>query len=74
MMSVFCDNAPLSIKIEYAFRIYGKIQSAYLKQNALCSIIIIHFFGVDQNELKQDCFIKKKNPLKVDNFLNFDNE
>lgn len=65
MMSVFCDNAPLSIKIEYAFRIYGKIQSAYLKQNwvltmLLFSIIIIHFFGVDQNELKQDCFIKKK--------------
>ena len=25
MMSVFSDNAPLSIKIEYAFRIYGNI-------------------------------------------------
>lgn len=24
MMSVFSDNAPVSIKIEYAFRIYGK--------------------------------------------------
>ena len=25
MMSVFSDNAPLSIKIDYAFRIYGNI-------------------------------------------------
>ena len=24
MMSVFSDNAPKSVKVEYAFRIYGK--------------------------------------------------
>ena len=29
MMSVFSDNAPKSVKVEYAFRIYGeKISSA----------------------------------------------
>lgn len=31
MMSVFSDNAPKNVKVEYAFRIYGKSLNIYLK-------------------------------------------
>lgn len=31
MMSVFSDNAPVSIKIEYAFRIYGTFSFLFSK-------------------------------------------
>ena len=29
MMSVFSDNAPKSVKVEYAFRIYGMLSIIY---------------------------------------------
>lgn len=32
MMSVFSDNAPLSIKIEYAFRIYGTLSNFFFQK------------------------------------------
>lgn len=39
MMSVFCDNAPLSIKIEYAFRIYDFDEDDSLGRDDLRKLI-----------------------------------
>lgn len=68
MMSVFCDHAPLAIKIEYAFRIYGTVQSADLEQkfgsnNAINFVKYYNNYNsfglsVDQSEVEQDCVIK----------------
>ena len=39
MMSVFSENAPKSVKVEYAFRIYDFNEDDFLCSNDLCRVI-----------------------------------
>jgi len=38
MMSVFSDNAPKSVKVEYAFRIYGMLLLTSIYYHKNCSL------------------------------------
>nr|XP_005990973.2 PREDICTED: calcium and integrin-binding family member 4 isoform X1 [Latimeria chalumnae] len=72
MMSVLSDNAPLKVKIEYAFRIYDFNGNNYIDEEDLWTVILRL---INQNELSEDEItslvehILEEADLDNDNFL-----
>lgn len=63
MMSVFSENAPKSVKVEYAFRIYGKFKVHVYDNFILAEIFIFH--GGDFKDFNEDDYICENDLKKV---------